>query len=281
MTGALLSFSALALSVRMLSGSLKVMEILAIRNGGGLLILLALATLDPALVRMVSVRRLPLHVVRSSVHFAGQFLWATGVTLLPLATVFALEFTTPAYAVVLSALLLRERLTPGRIGMVAMGLIGVLVILRPGLDSFQPAALLVLGAALAFAVQLIQTKALTRTESTYAIVLWMNVVQLPLALAGSDPRAFLALGAVDLLPMGAIALSGLSSHFCLAKAFRYGDAGLVAPMDFMRVPLIAVAGWWLYGERLDAFVFLGAGVIVSGIVANLPAEAGGQYARLK
>jgi drug/metabolite transporter (DMT)-like permease len=273
MSGALLSFSAMAVSVRALSGTLKITEILALRNGGGLMILLVLAAFNPALMRTVSVRRLPLHVVRSTVHFGAQFLWVTGVTLLPLATVFALEFTAPAQAVVLSAVFLRERLTPGRIGVVVFGLLGVLVILRPGLESFQPAALVVLGAAVGFAIQLIQTKALTTTETTYAIVFWMNVIQLPLALAGSDPRAFLALGVADLLPALAMTVTGLFSHFCVAQAFRHGDASLVVPMDFMRVPLIALVGWWLYHEQLDAFVFLGAALIVSGIVANLRAEA--------
>jgi drug/metabolite transporter (DMT)-like permease len=273
MTGALLSFSAMAVSVRALSGTLKIMEILAIRNGGGLAILLLLGALNPALVRTLSMRRFSLHVVRSTVHFGAQFLWATSVTLLPLATVFALEFTAPAHAVVLSAVFLRERLTPGRIGVVIFGLLGVLVILRPGLESFRPAAFLVLGAAVGFAIQLTQTKALTRTETAFTIVFWMNVVQLPLALLGSNPRSYLALGADDLIPMGAMALSGLSSHFCVAQAFRHGDASVVVPMDFMRVPLIALVGWWLYGERLDAYVFLGASLIVSGILWNLHAEA--------
>jgi drug/metabolite transporter (DMT)-like permease len=273
MTGALLSFSAMAVSIRALSGTLKIMEILAIRNGGGLAILLLLGAFNPTLMRRLSVRRLPLHVVRSTVHFGAQVLWATGVTLLPLATVFALEFTAPAHAVVLSAAFLRERLTPGRIGVVIFGLLGVLVILRPGLESFRPAAFLVLGAAVGFAIQLTQTKALTTTETSFAIVFWMNLIQLPLAMLGSDPRSYLALGAADLLPVGAIGLSGLSSHFCIARAFRHGDASLVVPMDFMRVPLIALVGWWLYGERLDAYVFLGATLIVFGILWNLHAEA--------
>ncbi len=281
MSGALLSFSAMAVSVRALSGTLRIMEILALRNGGGLMILLVLAAFNPALMRTVSVRRLPLHLARNTVHFGAQFLWVTGVTLLPLATVFALEFTAPAQAVVLSAVFLRERLTPGRIGVVVFGLLGVLVILRPGLESFRPAALVVLGAAVGFAIQLILTKALTTTETPYAIVFWMNVIQLPLALAGSDPRAFLALGAADLLPALAMMVTGLFSHFCLAQAFRHGDAGLVVPMDFMRVPLIALVGWWLYREQLDAFVFLGAALIVSGIVANLRVEAAQKSAPAK
>jgi drug/metabolite transporter (DMT)-like permease len=185
MTGALLSFSAMAVSIRALSGTLRILEILAIRNGGGLVILLALGALNPALMRAISMRRLALHVSRNTVHFGAQFLWATGVTLLPLATVFALEFTMPAYTALLAAMFLGERMTPSRIGVVIFGFLGVLVILRPGLETFQPAALLVLGAAFGYAVSLTQTKALTSTETTFAILLWMNLVQLPLALSGS------------------------------------------------------------------------------------------------
>ena len=273
MTGALLSFSAMAVSIRALSGKLRILEILAMRNGGGLAILLVLGALNPALMRALSARRLTLHVIRNTVHFGAQFLWAMGLTLLPLATVFALEFTMPAYTALLAVVFLGERLTPSRIGVVIFGFPGVLVILRPGLESFQPAALLVLGAAFGYAVSLTQAKALTSTETTFAILLWMNVVQLPLAMLGSDPRSYLALGAADLRPVGAVALSGLASHFCLAQAFRSGDASLVVPLDFMRIPLIALVGWWLYGEPLDAYVFSGAGLIVLGVLWNLRAEA--------
>ena len=94
MTGALLSFSAMAVSIRALSGKLCILEILAMRNGGGLAILLVLGALNPALMRALSTRRLVLHIMRNTVHFGAQFLWAMGLTLLPLATVFALEFTS-------------------------------------------------------------------------------------------------------------------------------------------------------------------------------------------
>ena len=272
MTGALLSFSAMAVSIRALSGSLRILEILAIRNGGGLAILLALGALNPALMHALTTRRAVLHVMRNTIHFGAQFLWAVGLTLLPLATVFALEFTMPAYTALLAVMFLGERMTPGRIGVVIFGFLGVLVILRPGLESFRPAALLVLSAAFGYAVSLTQTKALTSTETTFAILLWMNVVQLPLAMFGSNPRSYLTLGAADLLPVGAVALSGLASHFCLAQAFRSGDASLVVPLDFMRIPLIALVGWFLYGESLDAYVFAGAGLIVIGVLWNLRAE---------
>src|SRR5258708_33674177 len=86
MTGALLSFSAMAVSIRALAGTLRIMEILAIRNGGGLAILLALGALNPAHILAVSARPVALHLARHPIHFAPPFLWGMGTTLLPPAT---------------------------------------------------------------------------------------------------------------------------------------------------------------------------------------------------
>jgi drug/metabolite transporter (DMT)-like permease len=273
MTGALLSFSTMAVSIRGLATTLHVPEILAIRNASGLVILLAVGFARPQLLFAVTLRRWRLQLSRNVIHFGAQYLWALSITLLPLATVFSLEFTMPAYAAILAVVFLHEQLTPGRIGVVVLGILGVLVILRPGIASFNPAALLVLTAALGYAVSLIQTKALTTSETTYAIVLWMNAVQLPLALIGSNPKNFLNLGVAQALPLLGVAVSGLASHLCLTQAFRSGDASVVVPLDFMRIPLIAFVGWWLYGEALDAWVFAGAGLIVLGISWNLRMEA--------
>jgi drug/metabolite transporter (DMT)-like permease len=206
------------------------------------------------------------------VHFGSQYLWALGLVLLPLATVFALEFTMPAWTILLAPFFLDERMTRSRIGAVILGLIGVLVILRPGVETFRPAALIVLIAALGYGAQNIATKKLTATESTFAIVFWMNVIQLALALVFAGVL-FLQNLTLDLVPaIAGLGAAGLFAHFCLSNAFRAGDASVVVPLDFMRIPLIAVIGWWLYDESLDAFVFAGAGVIISGILWNLHSE---------
>jgi drug/metabolite transporter (DMT)-like permease len=76
-----------------------------------------------------------------------------------------------------------------------------------------------------------------------------------------------------ILPLIGVAVAGLSIHYCLTNAFRCGDAMIVIPMDFLRVPLIAVIGWMLYGEPLDAFVFAGAGLIIAGVLWNMRGEA--------
>jgi len=273
MTGALLAFSAMAVSIRELAGALTVMEILAVRSGFGLVVMLVLAATRADLRATIYSRQWPLHIFRNTIHLGAQYLWALGVLLLPLATAFALEFTTPAWTLLIAVPVLGERLTASRVGAVVLGLLGVLVVLRPGLEAFKPAALIVLGAAFGFAITLTATKKLTRTDSTFAIVFWMNFIQLPLALLASDPL-FLAKPALAQYPaLLALGLAGLASHYCLANAFRSGDATVVVPLDFMRIPLIALVGWWLYGEPLDLFVFLGAALIISGILWNLHSEA--------
>ena len=272
MTGTLLSFSAMAVSIRELSRALGILEILALRNALGLVILLALVLVRPELRHTIRTHHIWLHLMRNSVHFAAQFAWATSLTLLPLATVFALEFTMPAWTALLATIFLHERLTHSRIGAVVLGFVGVLVIIRPGLQSFQPAALLTLAAAFGYGITLTTTKRLTATDSTFAIVLWMNLMQLPMNLAGSDPLFALKLGSAQIVPMIGLGIAGLTSHYCLSNAFRAGEATLVVPLDFLRIPLIALVGWSFYGEPLDIYVFAGAGLIISGVLWNLRAE---------
>jgi drug/metabolite transporter (DMT)-like permease len=273
MVGALLSFSVMAVSIRELTkGGLSIFEILAIRSGVALLVLLVLLAVRPDLRRYALPRRMPLNLLRNSVHYAAQYAWALSLTMLPLAMVFALEFTMPAWTVLLAIWILHERMTASRIGVVVLGLVGVLVILRPGIASFNPAAILVLLAAFGYAITMITTKQLTATETTFGIVFWMAVIQLPLSLIGSDPAVFFHLEARHVLPALGVGIAGLTSHYCLSNAFRAGDATLVIPLDFMRIPLIAVVGWAFYGEQLDIFVLLGALIIVAGVLWNLRSE---------
>jgi drug/metabolite transporter (DMT)-like permease len=274
MIGALLSFSVMAVSIRELSRSgLTIFEILAIRSGTALLVLLALLIVHPDLRPYALPRRMKLNLLRNTVHYASQYAWALALTMLPLATVFSLEFTMPAWTALLAVWFLQERMSASRLGVVVLGLVGVLVILRPGIASFNPAAILVLLAAFGYAITMITTKKLTMTETTFGIVFWMAIIQLPLSLAGSDPTVFFRLHASQLLPTFGVGIGGLTSHYCLSNAFRSGDATLVVPLDFMRIPLIAVVGWAFYNEKLDIFVLFGAMIIVSGVLWNLRAES--------
>ena len=209
MVGTLLCFSVLAVSIRELSKvGFTIFEILAVRATGILTICGTLLVLRPQLRAHTRPQRMKLNLLRNVIHFVSQYAWATSLTMLPLATVFALEFTMPGWTALLAVWLLHERMTPSRMGVVVLGLLGVLVILRPGITGFNPAALLVLGAAVGYAITMIATKELTNTSSTFSIVFWMGIIQFPLAVAGSDLHVFLHLRAWDVLPILGVAIAG-------------------------------------------------------------------------
>lgn len=235
--------------------------------------LLALLAVRPHLRVHALPRRMKLNLLRNTLHYASQFAWALSITMLPLAMVFAPEFTMPGWTARLAVWLLHGRMTPNRLGVAVFGLIGVLVILRPGMARFNPAAFLVLAAAFGYAITMIASKKLTISEATFGIVFWMAVIQFPLSLIGSDLAVFLHLESRHILPAIGVGTAGLTSHYCLSNAFRAGDATLAVPLDFMRIPLIAVVGWAFYGERLDIFVVIGALIIIAGVLWNLRAEA--------
>lgn len=277
MGGALSAFSATALAVRTLAPALGLFDMLAARTAAGVLLVVVMAALTGAGLEPFAPRRMPLQLARNLVHWGATFGWSYAITVLPFATVFALEFTTPAWVTLLAVLVLRERLTPTRLGAVCLGFLGVLVILRPGLAGFPPDSLVMLVTAVGFALTSIATKALTRTRSTLAILFWMNAMQVVLNLIAG--RVWPAAPAVAFAPwqhgpaLAVVCLGGFASHWCLTNAYQRGDAITVIPLDFLRLPLIALIGWQFYGEALDPFVLVGGGVMLAGILANLRAEA--------
>jgi drug/metabolite transporter (DMT)-like permease len=272
MIGTLLSFSLMAVSIRQLGGVLNLFELLMVRALGGLGMLLIVMAAQPSLFRSLALRKPGTHLIRNGVHFCANLLWANAVIALPLATVFAIEFMMPVWAGVLAVFLLGERFTVSRAGTIVLGFLGVLVILRPGIEAFQPAALGVLVASFGFAASNIATKKLIPVQSTIAILFWMNVMQIGMALIGADPLFPLRLAGSQWIWAFGLALGGTAAHYCLTNALRVADAIVVIPLDFLRIPLIAFVGWMFYAEKLDLLVFAGAGIIVSGIVWNLRAE---------
>jgi drug/metabolite transporter (DMT)-like permease len=272
MVGTLLSFSLMAISVRQLGGILNLFELLMVRSVGGLAILLIVMAAQPSLFGYLALRRPGMHLLRNGSHFIANLCWTNAVIVMPLATVFAIEFLMPVWAGLLAVLFLGERFTTSRAGSIALGFLGVLIILRPGIEAFQPAALGVLVASLGYAVSNIGTKKLIPVQSTIAILFWMNLMQAVMALFGSDLAFPLRLASHQWIWAVGLACGGTAAHYCLTNALRVADAMVVIPLDFLRIPLIAFVGWMFYAERLDLLVFVGAGIIVAGIMWNLRAE---------
>lgn len=276
MVGALFSFLAMALAGRELSaGGLGTFQILFFRSLVGLVVIGLLAwraaVTDAAGTAPVwRTQRLGLHVLRNTAHFGGQFGWFFALGAIPLAEVFAIEFTVPIWTALLAAAFLGERLSRARLAALALGLAGVVTILRPGQGLVHPAALAALGGAMAYAVSHLQTKRLTTTESPLAVLFWMTLIQLPLGAVGAALQ-WQPLHATHAPALGVVGLSALAAHYCLTRALKLADVGLVLPMDYLRLPLVGLIGYLGYGERLDAWAVLGTLLILSGNALNLRA----------
>ncbi len=270
MTGALLSFAAMAIAGRELSGTMGTFQILSLRSGVSLVIVVAmLPWLGMGAIRT---SHMGLHLFRNLVHFGAQFGWFLGIALLPLATVFSLEFTIPIWSAALAVFFLGEKLNRGRIIAIVFGFGGVLIILRPGSEAIDVGSLAVLGAAFGYAVAYIVVKKLTAWDKPFVIIFYMNLIQLPLGLA---PALFdwVAPVAADIPWILLVGVTGLTAHYSVTKAFMLADATLILPIDFLRLPLIAVVGFLFYSEGVDLALFVGAIVIFAGNYYNIRLES--------
>lgn len=261
MVGALLVFCLMAVAVRELLRTFGTFEILFLRGFVSLLIVLAI--LPWFGVRALRTQLFGVHVARNLFQFGSQYAWVYAIGMLPIATVFAIEFTMPVWAAVLAVGILGERLDRSRVIVLALGLAGILIILKPGFEPVPPAALVMLAGAFAYAATMITTKHLAGRDTAFAVLFYMSAIQVPLGLVPALPT-WVTPGLADLPWIIAVGASGLTGHYCLTRALRDADATLVLPIDFLRLPVIAVIGFALYGEPLELSTLLGAAVIFSG-----------------
>lgn len=267
MLGAVVGLTLMAVSGRQLSTELNTFQILSYRSAVGLIAIALLLhrTGWPG----ARTQRFGLHVLRNVLHFGGQYGWFFGLALIPLTEVFAIEFTTPLWIAVIAVTLLGERMTPIRMIGTLLGFAGVLIILRPGAGVMSLGALSVLGASFAYAFAHSITKKLAATESPLTIVFYMCAVQLPIALVPAVLSGWVWPSAKAWPWVMLVALCGLGAHFCMARAFKLADVSFAAPIDFLRLPLVAAIGYFAYGERLDPWVMVGAAVVFAGTWINL------------
>ncbi len=272
MAGTLVSFCVVAIGARELSGQVGTFQVLFFRSLIGLIVV-SFIIVSRRTTELFHSNRLALHGIRNIFHFAGQYSWFIGIGLLPLAEVFALEFTVPLWTAFIAYFFLNEQLTAKRLLAIALGILGILVIVQPGKEIINTASFIVLGAAVFYAVAHTSTKALSSTEHPLTILFLMCLIQLPIGLIFTifnwqNPTAY------QWLWITVIGLTALSAHYCLTKAMQYADVTLVVTMDFFRLPIIAVVGVILYSESFELTLFIGALFMLAGnlLNTNVPAN---------
>ena len=274
MTGAIVSFSSMAIAGREAGQSLDTFEIMSYRSLVGLVIVTLMITLTGQW-RRVKTDRFGSHLLRNLAHFTGQNLWFFAVTLIPLAQVFALEFTSPIWVVVLSPLLLGERLTLLRAVSVMVGFIGILIVARPSPETLNAGVLTAASCAIFFALTVIFTKRLTRHEGIASILFWLTSMQLVMGLVMAGWDGDIALPSLKILPwVLLIGFAGLAAHICFTNALSIAPATVVVPFDFARLPVIAVLAMVIYGEAIVIWTFVGAGLIFAANYLNLLEASG-------
>ncbi|AXI56916.1 EamA family transporter [Sulfitobacter sp. JL08] len=273
MIGSIASFSAMAIAGREVSSDFDTFEIMMYRSAIGIIIVSGLITLNGAWAQ-VRTQQAGNHVIRNVAHFTGQNLWFYAVTVIPLAQVFALEFTSPLWVVVLSPLILGERLTRVRALAALLGFVGILIVARPDASTLNAGIGAAAACAVFFAVTIMFTKRLTRTETISCILFYLTAIQLVLGLIAAGHDGDIALPTAQTLPyLVLIGCAGLLAHYCLTNALAIAPATVVIPMDFVRLPVIAVLGMVLYQEGLDIWVFVGALIIFAGNYMNIWVES--------
>jgi len=267
MAGWLAAMLVMAIAGRETTRELDVFQIMEMRSVIGLAMLYPLIHVAGGFAALKTARPWQ-QVGRNIAHYGAQFAWFKALTLIPLAQVISIEFTMPIWTAILAVAFLGERMGLWKNLAVALGIVGVVIIVRPGTSEIVPGQIIALAAAVGFAISVTMVKSLTRSDSVVTILFWMLFIQSIIGLVPALevwrwPSAYVWAWII------VIAFCGTFSHYCLTRAMLHADATVVVPMDFLRVPLAALAGWLLYSERLDTLTILGAGLILSGNLLNL------------
>lgn len=258
MLGSVLCFALMAISIRMASAQLHPFQIAFFRNLFGLLFILPLVW--HAGLSLLRTDKLRLYVLRCLTGLAAMLTGFWALVHLPLAQAVALSYTTPLFVTILAVVVLGEVVRARRWTAVVIGFIGVLVILRPGVDGLQFGALVAIASSALAASSAISIKFLSRTEPADAIVIWMVLIMTPMSLLPAlpvwrapDPSAWLWVVVTGGL--------GTLGHLCMTRAYQTADVSALQPLNFLQLPIVAFIAWLLFAERVDSWTVAGAGII--------------------
>jgi drug/metabolite transporter (DMT)-like permease len=271
MSGALASFTLIAIAGREAARGATTGTIMFYRSWFALGVMLVVIAISRRGFAQFRTAQIGTHGLRSVIHFGAQYSWLFALPLIPLTELFAIEFTAPLWTALMAPLLLGERLTALRTAAISLGFSGALVVIRPHSAEISVGTMFALFAAIGFSVHYVITKKLMRRDPALTVIFYMVVFQAALAtlLLTAGQRVPDAATAGWIL---VIAVCGLTAHFSIARAFALADAIIVTPMDFLRLPLIALVGVALYAEPLDSWVLAGGAMVVLANFINIWSE---------
>jgi drug/metabolite transporter (DMT)-like permease len=253
-----ISFAVMVTAVHYMDGKFDAFQIVFFRAVVGLFMIV------PMVFRFgmgtIRTTNMPLHIVRTLFGLLAMAALYYAVAVKPLAQVISLTFLIPIFVTIASSIVLREVVGLHRWMATAIGFTGALIIIRPGFVEFDFPIFLVLLSSALYAGAWSCVKVLTRTDQASVTIFWMNLLMLPLTLI---PLMFVWTTPSwdDFIPILVMALFGWFAHFCQARAFEKADVSAVMPFDFLRLPVAALFGYFLFSETLDPLSWVGAIII--------------------
>ena len=258
MLGAMVCFTAMTVFIRFSAEQLHVLEVVFFRNF--LAFLFMLPWLLHRGIGVMRTTRTVLYLSRSLINICGMAAGFTAITLISLSEATALSFTAPLFATLGAVVIFGEVVRIRRVTALAIGFLGVLVVLRPGIDAISTGALLALANALSIAVSVLIIKRLTDTEPPQTIVTYMGLLQSPLALV---PALFVWIWPEPMtwLWLVCLAAAGTAGHLLYTRALQLAEITQLQPLEFVRLPLIAFCGYLLFAETPTLWTWIGGAVI--------------------
>ncbi|GGE18639.1 EamA domain-containing membrane protein RarD [Gemmobacter megaterium] len=278
--GGSLVFSINDMAIKFLSGGYPLHQVVLVRAIIGLVFLTVLISLTGRNWRQLRTRRPRTHLLRVMVVVTSNATYFLGLAALPLADAVAMAFVAPVFITLLSIVMLREKVGPHRWAAVAAGLIGTFIMMRPGQDGIQPAAILILISALCYALGQLMARGMRETESAIALSFYIQVGFLVTSagmglwagdghMAGSaDPSLTFLLRAWVMPPVSdwpiflATGLAVAVGSLMIAQAYRTLEAAVVAPFEYAAVPMALLWGVLVFGTFPDTQGLIGMALIV-------------------
>ena len=207
----------------------------------------------------------PRHFIRAATGFVGMCSAYYSLSLIKLADSVALQFTLPFFTMFFAVWLLGEKLRSHRIIATAIGFVGVLIIVRPGFSDLNEGVFYALAGAAFYAASDTNARYLARYDRLPAIMLYNFIFVLPLAAVPS--AIWWTTPTTDmLLPILGFVIAGVGAQFCLTKSFGAAEASLVSPILFLRLPLVALIGWFVFAQSTEMLTWVGAGIIFAATI---------------
>ena len=280
-------FSLQDVIVKQISGNYPVQELVFIRSIIALGLLLATAKFNGGLgqLRTTQLRQ---HLLRGGVILLSYITYYLAIAAMPLANAVSLYFVSPLIVTILSIFLLKERISKQKSVALLIGFLGTLIMLRPGMGIFEPAALFAIAAAFFYAYSVIMTRRMGATESGLSLAVYATAVYLGataivglfwsegIATASTHPsiqflaRPWVLPTAYDFALLGITGLIAAIGFYALAQAYCVAEATVVAPFEYIMIPLSVIWGFLFWGDLLDGLTAVGILLIIGSGLALLP-----------